>query len=62
MKISELIDILGERLESYGDVEVFVDPMNGSSMLLRIDEVDMCSEDSGLIIWTGESINMEVEE
>lgn len=59
MRLSLFIEILEERKASYGDVEVFIDPSDGSGLLYRIEDVDMCSEDTGLIIWCGDSITME---
>lgn len=49
MKVSELIARLQELHGEYGDMTVFLDVC--SDGLLEIDQVDVDTEDTGIMIW-----------
>lgn len=51
MTITELVAILQNRLELHGDLEVVIDPCDGSGDMCCIDEIDTACDHDGLVIW-----------
>lgn len=49
MKVSELITRLQDLHSEYGDMDVFLDVC--SDGLLDIDQIDVDTEDTGIMIW-----------
>lgn len=39
----------------HGDMEVLIDPCLGTGTLHAIDDVDVDTDETGLIIWAGEA-------
>jgi hypothetical protein len=55
VKISELIEILKDRKQEHGDLDVIVDATAGHG-LHEIEDIDVDTDDTGLIIWIGGGI------
>lgn len=51
MKISELIEILKDRKAEHGDLDVVIDPCDGSGTMAEIEDIDTATDHDGLIIW-----------
>lgn len=51
MKISELIEILKDRKQQHGDLDVFIDPCDSSGSMCEIEDIDTATDHDGLVIW-----------
>ncbi len=51
MKTSELIEILKDRKAQHGDLDVYIDPCDGSGAMAEIEDIDTAADHDGLVIW-----------